>query len=319
MQKLLKTIVLALCLSCGFYIGETLAQATTPDTKIPDEVLQKYDNIYEIISNGTPEDVKRLIQNGLDVNDVFLCSTPLTSAIKSMARGQQAAVHPEYGIEKVRLLIEAGADVNKVSCPDQAMPSLAWALTLPLQMHNTEDDVNTRLDLMIKEGTEYCDFKEIISKPCKDITAEEKEHIKKTVHEAFQITRDFFIPYFMEMIKLLIDNGAYIHTKDIVNNATPLHYAAQIRPGDSLEPMKYLIGLGVDINAQDKDGNTPLFVAFSAKNMDAFKLLIEAGADKTIRNNAGALYYEVIGIEKRQLMNHNGEIIHKYDGHMQLL
>lgn len=56
---------------------------------------------------------------------------------------------------------------------------------------------------------------------------------------------------------------------------------------DSYPLVKYLIYNGVSINRIDDEGNTPLHVAVSRKNIDLIKLLIESGADFDIQNNEG--------------------------------
>lgn len=51
--------------------------------------------------------------------------------------------------------------------------------------------------------------------------------------------------------------------------------------------VKYLIYSGVSINSIDDEGNTPLHIAVSRKNINLIKLLIESGADFDIQNNIG--------------------------------
>lgn len=46
-----------------------------------------------------------------------------------------------------------------------------------------------------------------------------------------------------------------------------------------------LIGRGADVNAQDPDGNTALMAAVIKRDENMVRLLLEAGADKTIMNN----------------------------------
>lgn len=46
-----------------------------------------------------------------------------------------------------------------------------------------------------------------------------------------------------------------------------------------------LIAQGVDLNAQDEYGYTPLMWAVNYSKLDIVKLLLEAGADKTITDN----------------------------------
>ncbi len=66
---------------------------------------------------------------------------------------------------------------------------------------------------------------------------------------------------------------------------TPLMEAAA---RDDSEAIKYLLALGSDVNAQDDFGWTALLIAaHKTKNPDVAGLLLQAGADVTLRNDAG--------------------------------
>ncbi len=85
-----------------------------------------------------------------------------------------------------------------------------------------------------------------------------------------------------KIIKLLLDAGADPNLKDSAGK-TALHYLA-----DSEVPhpkaLEYLLQVGANINAQDNNGDTPLHWAIRKKRYDLVKMLVEAGADKTIKN-----------------------------------
>ena len=48
-----------------------------------------------------------------------------------------------------------------------------------------------------------------------------------------------------------------------------------------------LLGLGSGVNARDKGGATPLFVACESGHASCAKLLLRGGADVVLRNSAG--------------------------------
>ena len=55
----------------------------------------------------------------------------------------------------------------------------------------------------------------------------------------------------------------------------------------NMEGVRRLVNVGVDLNEQDHDGNTPLTWAASNSYIQIIKLLVDAGADLNIRNNKG--------------------------------
>ena len=68
---------------------------------------------------------------------------------------------------------------------------------------------------------------------------------------------------------------------------TALHAAAK-SPQSSFA-LQALIGRGLDPNALDRNGNTPLHVAAENNNIEACKLLLEAGADMALENLDGKI------------------------------
>ena len=272
-------------------------QAQNTPSQISDE------QAHDIVLKGTPDDVKKLIQSGYDVNGVYLCNTLLNTAIKSMVKGPNAQF-PNYAIEKVKILIEAGADVNKVGC-EQVLSPLEWVAILPLQFVEAEHDEIQALESLIKTGTDYCNLPNIISKPCKDITPSELISIKKSIHEIYLKAKEKHNPLFLDMLEILINNKANIHQIDFAGQ-TVLHRAALTPKGETLELMKYLILKGADVNAKDSNGNTPLFIAYAVNNNDAVNLLIASGADVSIKNNFGVTYKQIVGTRKRDIYQEDG-------------
>ena len=264
-------------------------QAQNTPSQISDE------QAHEIVLTGTPDDVKKLIQSGYDVNKVYNCNTALTTAIKSVIYGLQQQVSPSVALEKIKILIEAGADVNKVPCSGEGMSALNWAVILPGQFKNMGNMSVAIFNNMIQAGVGQCNFPPLISKPCKDITASEKESINKTVQTSFIEMGKQMTPYFMEIIYYLVNNGANVNGNSLNRKQVmPIHLAASNPQEITLEPLKYLIQKGADINIQDSDGNTALFWAYGTQNQRAVEILKKAGADINIKNKTGASYNEVM-------------------------
>lgn len=259
---------------------------TAQNTKITDE------QAHEIVLNGTPDDVKKLVETGYDVNKVYVCSTLLITAIKSAARGTFVHIKPNYAIEKINTLIESGADVNVYPCSEKSMRPLAWAVTLPEQMAESGNDIFKSIEDKIKTENEYCDFPGILSKPCRDISDQEKKQIELSIKNDFKTAIKRSKNNFINIVEILINNGADVNGRDVQNQSV-LHHAVINPQYASTDFIKYLVDKGANINAQDIYGHTPLFIAFGLKNKDAVDALIKLGADINIRANDGSTYKDV--------------------------
>lgn len=79
----------------------------------------------------------------------------------------------------------------------------------------------------------------------------------------------------MRVIKLLIDNGASINQKT-VNDDLPLHFACAV--GDP-EIVEYLLSFkGRQVDAPNRLGDTPLYIAARHGHEQIVDLLLQAGA-----------------------------------------
>ncbi len=81
-----------------------------------------------------------------------------------------------------------------------------------------------------------------------------------------------------EIVKYLVAQGAEVNK----TGWTPLHYAAT--KGD-VNIIKFLLAQSAYIDSESPNGTTPLMMAARYGTFEAVKLLIEEGADPTIRNN----------------------------------
>lgn len=268
------------------------------------------EQIHYTILNGSINDVQEIIQNGYNVNKVFHCSTLLNTAIQSAAQGSNFSHTPKLAIEKVKLLVEAGADVNLTPCEGQNMAPLNWAISLPLQAEYVAKKINQAIEERIKNGEGNCDIPTVISKPCKDVTQAEKEKMQEAIEWSYSVISKHLIPYFMEITEYLVSKGADINGyKNNKNQIAPIHLAAINPENTTMEILNYVIKKGANLNVRDKYGNTPLFWAHGAGNIDAVAALKQAGADVNIKNESGLTFNEMKVMPIHSIFNENCKIV----------
>jgi ankyrin repeat protein len=101
--------------------------------------------------------------------------------------------------------------------------------------------------------------------------------------------------YRVELVRLLLAAGADPNSKKNHRQSGPLHYAADgyITGPDwdakrQVKTIQCLLDAGADINAQDKNGATPLHRAVRTRCAAAVKCLLERGSDATRKNKPGS-------------------------------
>jgi quinoprotein dehydrogenase-associated probable ABC transporter substrate-binding protein len=241
-----------------------------PDLASPDQVVtkEKLENwlaegadITQELSNAVIADdfdrVKFLVSKGADVNKVDGQGwTPLQSAARQR-RDKMA-----------RLLIELGADPN-VGDPT------------PLVAAVMRDHVPT-IKVLLEKGADLEKPGQQGFKPLPLAIAEDK----------------------YESAKILLESGADVNSVSGDDGLTPLMIAAgQTSPAEgamflpgSTRPTDIARGLidrGANVNAQSKNGVTPLMIAATHNNAPMIGMLIDAGADVSLKNNLGQTASEV--------------------------
>jgi len=83
-----------------------------------------------------------------------------------------------------------------------------------------------------------------------------------------------------ELVKLLIAKDADVNK----TGWTPLHYAAS---GAKKNTIEILLEHSAYIDAESPNGSTPLMMAAMYGNADCVRLLLESGADPTLKNHLG--------------------------------
>lgn len=102
----------------------------------------------------------------------------------------------------------------------------------------------------------------------------------------------------LEAVKQHIEAGTDINQKEAMSGSTPLMTAATFNKPDIA---KVLINANADLSVKNNDGGTALHTAAFFGRIEIVQLLIDAKADKTVRNNYGATPRETVLVDFAQM------------------
>jgi ankyrin repeat protein len=107
--------------------------------------------------------------------------------------------------------------------------------------------------------------------------------------------------YRVEIARSLLAAGANPNSATNHRQSGPLHYAADgyvnCPAWDAkrqVKTIRCLLDAGADVNAQDKNGATPLHRAVRTRCAAAVKCLLEAGSDPTLKNKPGSTPFHLV-------------------------
>jgi Ankyrin repeats (3 copies)/Ankyrin repeats (many copies) len=96
----------------------------------------------------------------------------------------------------------------------------------------------------------------------------------------------------VEVIRKIIEYGVDINAKDL-HGCTPLHVASDRSHHKDSSVHRFLLEHGADVNARRVDGSTPLHNASQTGVLEVVRLLLEQGADVKAEDNHGATALQV--------------------------
>ena len=97
----------------------------------------------------------------------------------------------------------------------------------------------------------------------------------------------------VEMVKILLQYDIDLSRKYDKKKYSLLHYAA-----NNYEITKLLLNNGVEVDAQEFYGNTPLWTALHEQNYEVAELLLQHGADPNKKNRVGEI---LVGKQKQPM------------------
>ncbi|EMP42190.1 Fibronectin type 3 and ankyrin repeat domains protein 1 [Chelonia mydas] len=103
-----------------------------------------------------------------------------------------------------------------------------------------------------------------------------------------------------DVIEWMLNDGCQVDTKDTVLEWTPLMRVSAVTGNKDVASL--LIEAGADVNMKDKDGKTPLMVAVLNNHEELIQLLLDKGADSTVKNESVVILLEE---NKRKLNEKN--------------
>ena len=122
------------------------------------------------------------------------------------------------------------------------------------------------------------------------------EEASITIHESCKTGNMQLLGFFMSL-------HVFIFVVDS-DKRSMLHHFALNPNENSMAIVELLVERGLDVNAQDCDGNTPLHLAMSPFQREVAKYLVDSGADPEIKNWKGISPHKIVQQDIVNFLNH---------------
>ena len=238
-----------------------------------DEDGGSFDPLINAIEAGRPEIVLALLDGGMNVNRIVQLATPLSAAI----RWEDALLAAQ--------LLDRGADVNLQKSRTGTTPLLE-AINLGMvsmvklllerqadpNQHGTINRNQPKFPLLLAAEKGYVDIGRLLLKYGALVDEQDEEGFSALHGAAGHSHHDF--------IKMLIEERHADPTVRLANGSMPIHTAAARGNPQSID---LFLDVGIDVNASNNDGRTPLHWAAEKCQWDDVKLLLEKGANTDLK------------------------------------
>uniref|UniRef100_A0A8D0DIS0 NFKB inhibitor epsilon n=1 Tax=Salvator merianae TaxID=96440 RepID=A0A8D0DIS0_SALMN len=143
---------------------------------------------------------------------------------------------------------------------------------------------NTPLHLACEQQSLECVQLLLLQDPISDKSTDAKKTIQDLALQNWQGLTCLHISTLkgnLQLMTLLVKNGADINVQDGTSGKTPLHLAVENH--DEMA-VRHLLQMGAQVDAQMYNGCTPLHLAVGRKNVAIAAVLCQCGADTLLRN-----------------------------------